>query len=176
MTNSAHSIARPWYRERWTWFLMAGPAIVVVAGFVTLWLAISSFDGLVADDYYKRGLAINRMLERAERAVALNLVAEVDVLPDGNARVVLTSSGTPLPVVPSMVRLTLIHPTRAGADRRVELQRGPDGIYRGQAGTLPAGRWRVGVETDEWRLPAVQVDGVIRAQRIHAATRTEGQP
>lgn len=168
MTNSAHSVARPWYRERWTWFLMAGPAIVVVAGFTTLWLAISSYDGLVADDYYKRGLGINRVLERAERAVALNLVADVDVEPDGNARVVLTSAGVPLTTVPSMVRLTLIHPTRAGADRRIDMQRGPDGVYRGQAGILPQGRWRVGVETEEWRLPAVQVEGAIRALRIRA--------
>lgn len=170
MTNLAPTVARPWYRERWTWFLMAGPAVVVVAGFVTLWLAIASYDGLVADDYYKRGLGINRMLERAERAVALSLVAEVDVLPDGTARVVLTSSGAPLAAVPSMVRLTLIHPTRAGADRRIELQRGPDGVYRGQAGVLPEGRWRVGVETEEWRLPAVPVEGAIRAQRISAST------
>lgn len=168
MTTDTTTVVRPWYRERWTWFLMAGPAIVVVAGFVTLWLAIASYDGLVADDYYKRGLGINRMLERAERAVALNLVADVDVEPDGNARVILTSSAAPLTNVPSMVRLTLIHPTRAGADRRIEMQRGPDGIYRGQAGLLPEGRWRVGVETEEWRLPAVQVEGAIRAQRIRA--------
>jgi len=171
MTHDARLVARPWYRERWTWFLMAGPAIVVVAGFVTLWLAISSYDGLVADDYYKRGLGINRMLERADRAAALSLVAEVDVAPDGNARVVLSTTGAPLSAVPSMVRLTLIHPTRAGADRRVDMQRGPDGIYRGEAGVLPPGRWRVGVETEEWRLPTVEVEGAIRAQRIGAAAR-----
>ena len=91
--------------------------------------------------------------------------------PDGNARVMLSSTGTPLTAVPSMVRLMLIHPTRAGADRRVDMQRGPDGIYRGQAGILPPGRWRVGVETDEWRLPTVEVEGAIRAQRIGAAAR-----
>ena len=52
----------PWYKERWTWLLMLMPATAIVAGFITLWLAITSFDGLVADDYYKQGLAVNQTL------------------------------------------------------------------------------------------------------------------
>jgi hypothetical protein len=43
---------------------MLMPATAVVAGFITLWLAITSFDGLVADDYYKQGLAINQTLAK----------------------------------------------------------------------------------------------------------------
>ncbi len=76
----------PWYRHRWPWFLMLGPAIVIVAGFYTLWLAIVSNDGLVADDYYKRGLGINRVLERTQRATVLGLHARVD-LDDAEVRV-----------------------------------------------------------------------------------------
>ena len=38
--------AQPWYRERWPWILMAGPATVVVAGLFTAWLAVRSDDGL----------------------------------------------------------------------------------------------------------------------------------
>ncbi|MBK6357531.1 MAG: FixH family protein [Betaproteobacteria bacterium] len=38
--------------------LIAGPATVVVAGFITLWMAVVSDDGLVTDDYYKQGLAV----------------------------------------------------------------------------------------------------------------------
>ncbi len=83
----APTITAPWYRDRWPWLLIAGPGIVVVAGFVTLWLAIASDDGLVADDYYKRGLAINRVLERTQRAAALGLLATVDVDAGGSARV-----------------------------------------------------------------------------------------
>ena len=33
------SAAKPWYREPWPWIMMAGPAAVVVAGAVTMWLA-----------------------------------------------------------------------------------------------------------------------------------------
>lgn len=56
--------AAPWYRHGWTWGLMAGPAIVLVAGAITTAIAIVSDDGLVARDYYKRGLMINKVLQQ----------------------------------------------------------------------------------------------------------------
>ena len=59
---------RPWYRERWPWILMSGPATVLVAGAATMWIAFASADGVVAGDYYKRGLAINQDLQREQRA------------------------------------------------------------------------------------------------------------
>ena len=62
------SASKPWYREPWPWILMAGPAIVVVAGLVTAFLAVTTSDGLVAEDYYRRGIEINRALTREERA------------------------------------------------------------------------------------------------------------
>jgi len=40
----------PWYRQFWPWFIIALPASAVVAGFVTLWLALSNPDHLVVDD------------------------------------------------------------------------------------------------------------------------------
>ena len=52
----------PWYREPWPWLLMSGPATVIVAGIYTSVLAFSGTDGLVADDYYKQGLAMNKTL------------------------------------------------------------------------------------------------------------------
>ena len=67
----------PWYKERWTWLLMLMPATAIVAGFITLWLAITSFDGLVADDYYKQGLAINQTLARANAAQERGLLFSI---------------------------------------------------------------------------------------------------
>jgi uncharacterized protein len=57
-----------WYREPWPWILMAGPAIVVVAGIYTAFLAVTTNDGLVAEDYYRRGVEINRRLSGEERS------------------------------------------------------------------------------------------------------------
>ena len=68
----------PWYKERWTWLLMLMPATAIVAGFITLWLAITSFDGLVADDYYKQGLAINQTLAAGDPAIAALIGKELN--------------------------------------------------------------------------------------------------
>ena len=58
----------PWWRFGHVWLVLAGPLVVIVAGFVTLWLAIRSPDPVVAEDYYRRGLNINRTLESGDRA------------------------------------------------------------------------------------------------------------
>ncbi len=160
--------SRPWYRHRWPWLLMAGPMVVVVAGFATLWLAVASDDGLVADDYYKRGLAINRTLERTQRAAALGLEAVVDVDAAGAARVTLAAASAERGALPTAVRLTIVHPTRAGQDRRADLVVGPDRAYVGRIDPLPAGRWLVSVETDDWRLPPVEAAGGVRGVRVPA--------
>ena len=137
---------QPWFRERWPWILMSGPAIVVVAGLVTAWLAISSNDGLVIDDYYKQGLAINRTVGRSEAAGRLGLQAQI-FLADGRIRVLLgaaTGSGAPT--------LRMVHPTRSGMDQSVDLVAVQPGEYAGQLQPLASGRWHVVLENAEWRL------------------------
>jgi len=52
----------PWWRFPLVWMVMAGPALVVIASFVTLWLALRTPDPVVASDYYRRGIEINRSL------------------------------------------------------------------------------------------------------------------
>jgi hypothetical protein len=42
--------------------VVAGPAIVVIAGFVTLYLAITRPDPLVSQDYYRQGIEINNKM------------------------------------------------------------------------------------------------------------------
>lgn len=54
--------ALPWWRYGHVWLIIAGPAIVVVAGFITLALALRSPDPLVARDYYRQGIEINKTL------------------------------------------------------------------------------------------------------------------
>lgn len=135
-----------WYRERWPWILIAGPAIVVAAGLVTAWLAFSGADGLVVDDYYKQGLAINKTLGRSEAAARLGVRAELD-LTDGRVRVTLANAA-----VRGALSLRLVHPTRAGMDQSVDLAALGPGVYEGRLRVPRPGRWHVVLEDRDWRL------------------------
>jgi len=132
---------------------MAGPAIVVVAGFVTAWLAVRSNDGLVEDDYYKQGLAVSHQLERSHTAAAHGLSAELVAGADGRElRLFLSvASGTALPDV---VRLLVVHPTRSGADQSLQLTREAAGYYSGRLGAPLHGRWHLALEDEarNWRI------------------------
>jgi hypothetical protein len=56
------SDTKAWWQYGHVWLIIAGPAAVVVAGFITLAIAIRVPDPVVADDYYRRGLDINKTL------------------------------------------------------------------------------------------------------------------
>jgi hypothetical protein len=144
---------RPWYREPWPWILMAGPAIVVVAGIATAVIAVRTDDGLVAADYYKRGLAINTVIARVERARSLGLAATVQFGAARDRVRVLITHG-PAPAEPP--RLTLVHATRAGLDRTVDLHPLGAGVYEGRIEIPASGAWRIQLEDARasWRLSA----------------------
>ena len=58
---------KPWWTFGHVWLVTAGPVIVIIAGFVTLWLAVSQPDPVIAEDYYQRGLNINETLKESGR-------------------------------------------------------------------------------------------------------------
>ena len=138
----------PWYRHRWPWFLITGPAIVVVASFVTLWLAIKSSDGLVADDYYKKGLAINKTLDLATNAKAKGIVADATF---SSERVVIKLHSRD--DLPGKVRLSISNSAKAGFDQNVLLS-GVGGLYQGAVAPVGPGRWEIIIsdESNSWRL------------------------
>lgn len=148
--NSIQSTKQSWYREPWPWILMAFPLTAVIGGMLTLWLAIKTNDGLVADDYYKQGLAINRIIARDTEARALALRADVDA--NGN-EMNLTLSGS-FKTYPEMLRLLILHPTQAGRDQSVMLQYQGNGKYAGKYQTLSLGKWDLILEdlAKTWRL------------------------
>jgi len=51
---------QPWWRFGHVWLIISGPALVVVAGFVTLYLAISSPNEIVTDEIYRQSIEMNR--------------------------------------------------------------------------------------------------------------------
>ncbi len=103
---------RPWYRNRWPWILMAGPAVVVVAGIVTAWIAATTSDGLVADDYYKQGLAVNQVLARNDVAAAMQLEARLRLVAGRIELRLMSRAGAALP---GRVKVTVNHHSAATA-------------------------------------------------------------
>lgn len=140
-------MTRPWYRQLWPWLLISGPAAVLAAGAATLWLAISSADGLVAEDYYKQGLAINKRLAREDEARRLGIAASVSLSP---ARIRVELQGG----MPEVLFVHLAHATRAGYDVRLRLTPVAPGAYEAALDPLPRGRWHVVIEDPRgtWRI------------------------
>jgi hypothetical protein len=126
---------------------MSGPAAVILAGAATIWLAFASADGLVADDYYKRGLAINLVLAREDNARRLGVRASIEAA-QGRLRVTLAGAA------PEALFAQLAHATRAGHDVRLRLAPVAAGVYEAELPPLPAGRWSVVLEDPrrEWRV------------------------
>ena len=143
------SAPQPWYCNRWPWILMAGPAIVIVAGVVTTVLAVTSFDGLVADDYYKQGLGINRVLAREAKAQALGIHGTLQFSAD-RTRVRALMPGVESPTL----RLAIVHPTVPAQDQSVTLARTASGIYEGALRAPASGAMRLRLEDGAglWRL------------------------
>jgi len=169
----------PWYRQRWPWLLMVPPLAAVIGGIVTIVLAVRSNDGMVAADYYKRGLAINAELSRSQRASELGLVAEVQAGGEAAGDTVYVKLiGEGMLPPEAALRIRLVHPGRGGADRVALLSRvsaGADGRsaeYRGawsEATELHAPvAWRVVLEAREWRLDGGIAAGEVRGFRLLA--------
>jgi hypothetical protein len=149
--NPQLATPHPWYRELWPWLLMAGPAAVIVAGVFTAYLAVVSNDGLVADDYYKRGLAINQTLARDAAAQKLDYRARIELAADYDRVKVSFASSAP---AGDLLVLRLAHAGRPALDRLLPLTAQDGATYAAVFPALTAGRWQVTLEDAgrNWRL------------------------
>lgn len=147
-----NSAAHPWYREPWPWILAAGPFLVIVAALYTAWLAVISNDGLVTDDYYRKGLSANQTIARSEQATRMGLVAGLRIAGD-NLTIRLEARNKEF-VMPPTLALTISHPTRAGLDQSRVLVRTDGAAYTGEVRLPAAGHWLVLLEDERktWRL------------------------
>jgi hypothetical protein len=141
--------SKPWYRERWPWLLAIMPTVAVIGGFITAWYAVTSNDGLVVDDYYKQGKAINQTKERDRHAQLLGLSAQFK--PQGNIIFVELSGRMETP--PGQLHLKIMHPTRMGDDHETNLSWDGSG-YKGALPALNSAHYRVQLtpEFGNWRL------------------------
>lgn len=151
MTRNYHSESPSWRQQPMVWMIIAIPLSSVLVGFLMLWLAIDSNDGLVFDDYHQQGKEINRVLERDAMASRLGLKAKIALLPESHRLELSLSYRNGLTLVDTLW-LRFLHPTRAGEDIHMPVQRVGTRLYIGELPLLSSGKWIVQLETDEWRI------------------------
>ncbi len=140
----------PWYTHRWPWFLMLGPATVLVGGAFAAWLALGHPDAMVVDDYYKQGKAINQDLRRDRVADAMQLALDLRY-EGGRLQGRMRSFGRPL-AVPFTIRLA--HPTLPQRDLRLPVRPDANGAFSVSLPVLEQTHWQLVAEGDlgDWRL------------------------
>jgi hypothetical protein len=140
-----------WYREPYVWLLIAIPLASVVGSVITGRLALRSDDGVVVDDYYKRGLEINRALERDRKAAELGLHADIQLSPELDSfRIVLHGNDAFSP--PDDLIVSFLHATRSGFDKQLAVKQTGDRLYQAPLPDLIKGSWHVQIEAGDWRV------------------------
>ena len=160
----------PWYKHRWPWLLMMGPFAVVIAGSITIWIAMTQQDALVVDDYYKQGKAINQDLRRDR--VATDLGMQFLAHYDASTRVLSGTVSNKAKQNIGSISVRLIHATIPEKDVVLLVQPDTAGNFSIALPMLDMGRWQVLVENEnrDWRLNGIwtwpaQPDIVIEADK-----------
>ena len=118
-----------------------------------MFIASHKTDGLVVDDYYKQGLAINQTLARQQRASQLQLAANIDW--NSETQIITLQLKQAQADYPQKLQLLLSHPTRGHLDSEIDLLQTPvTGQYTGHLRQQPKGYWHIILQPADksWRL------------------------
>lgn len=163
--------SKPWYKQFWPWFVISLPATAVVAGLITVVIAVQNKPDIVRDDWYKDGVAIQVRKERTERAKALGIVFNYS-LERETRKFHLTSTGLDSAATPILV-VSLQHPTLQKRDIEATAALMPDGRYSALLQAMPEGNYRaqISAPNGDW-----QVNGDIQfGSPEHPSTTIAGQ-
>lgn len=142
----------PWYKQFWPWFLLSLLMLSISVSSTFAVLAVRSADGMVQEDYYEHGRAINMVLAKQQRAHELNLAADLRVDPL-TSDIIVQLDGDDRP---ERLYLRLIFPTQDNRDQDLVLEHVRDGRYLGQAPDNLRYRWYLQLhpseQQPEWRL------------------------
>lgn len=165
----------PWYRQFWFWFVFGPLIFIIFMCMVTVTIAFKNSDDVVTDNYYKVGRMINQTFGQEEKAVALNLAAQVkfDQL-TGEVSLSLTGNHS----FPKQLMLFLDNPAKANKDQSILLTEITAGSYRGELSAPIEYSWYIALvpETDvnrrkqaEWLLNG-QID-IAKTSEAHLVPR-----
>ncbi len=126
MVSNAIDMNVPWYKQFWPWFLIFLPASVVVACMFTIYLAITTADSMVVDDYSKKAMQINRDLRKLEYAREIGLSGSFSI----NNNIVsldISVQKNKITLAP-VLKMLLVHPADSDKDFSVILIRTQESI------------------------------------------------
>jgi hypothetical protein len=132
-----------WYHHFWPWFIILLLVYVAITGGITMWLAFTNDDSLVNDNYYREGLAINRVIAQDQYAEKLSLSAQLSIKQQ-NGHVSLTLH--PSNIDDDKLQLRFIHKIQAKKDFSIVLQAVGESRYEGLLETPLRNRWYLRLE------------------------------
>lgn len=133
----------PWHKQPLVWMIISIPLSAVFMGVIIMYLAVTTDDGLVVDDYYKKGMTINRVLEKEHMARRMALSASVDIDANSGFITVVFDKGG-LNDYPSQLKLALKHAAKQQLDLYLILQKGIKNNYVGSiANGVQQGIWHI---------------------------------
>lgn len=62
LEQNEEEAGKAWWHFGHMWLVVGGPLVVIAASFITLYLAIQVPDPVVDNDYYRKGIEINKVL------------------------------------------------------------------------------------------------------------------
>lgn len=148
-----------WYKEPWMLLVIGGPLLVVVASLVTAFLAYRGADRVVAEDYYKQGLMINKDIHRDANARQYNMRAEVS-LDAAAGKIMLHLEGDELPELVYFSIAGAVGASTSELVRKIAVTQVRPGWYEGDlkkngaVATVYRSLWHVKIESSDWRLTA----------------------
>lgn len=134
---------------------------MVVASFATLALALTHDDALVASNYYKLGLTINRKLA-AEPTRVVEGTATVTIASDGQVRVRVTG------MAPSSLALSVHSPARRGPVVPLPLTLATEDEWTGTLPDIAPGRNIVVLAAGGRQFPVTIVEHLPATVRLRA--------
>ena len=150
MNTTDNNEQRSWKQEPMVWLVIGIPATAVVVGMIMLTVSITTWSGLVVDDYYRKGKEINRVLARDQFAWELGLAAGLSLDDTGQVEIRFDPD---VSVVPGeRIELKLVHSTRPGLDQTLTFDNTNPTRLTGDLPLEGSGRWYVYLQTGDWRL------------------------
>lgn len=143
-----------WYKEPWMLLVLGGPLIVVIAAIITGVIAWQGEDKVVAKDYYKQGININRYLQKDAKASEFKMLAE-SRFDQASGKISLRLEGKT--TFPESILFSISTSSAAStyeANQKIKLLQTKPNVFEGKL-SVPATQknlWHVQIETADWRL------------------------